>query len=239
MTWTNADRNSQWLNAPDNSNSRLSHSLFLTNSSASRKVFHFCCFSKKIIMKKKTLLMKPFPRRPTLPSRDVFFSERVSKTLKEELVERDPMFRWHISVLLLPRGVKTSVQALFPFSPEQWLCWTARLLGPSSPWSSVKTKEYWRLFDVQLPSSRIIQNIVKNKISCPHATDYVTNKENQPGSRILFIYRDNNNHKSLELVPKKLQIKLFRFTKSCELLVHRGLFQPTSHNGTPMLFRFL
>ena len=29
-------------------------------------------------------------------------------------------------------------------------------------------------------------NMVKNKITCPQAADYVTNKKNQPGSRILF-----------------------------------------------------
>ena len=29
-------------------------------------------------------------------------------------------------------------------------------------------------------------NTMKNKITCPHAADYVTTKKNQPGSRILF-----------------------------------------------------
>lgn len=68
----------------------------------------------------------------------------------------------------------------------------------------------------------------------PYAADYATNKKNQPGSRIVFSLRYSNNHNSLELVPKKLKITLLRFTKSCELVVHRHLFQSTSQSHTFM-----
>ena len=60
-------------------------------------------------------------------------------------MEWDPVFRWHISVLLLLRAVKMSAQVLLPFSQGRWLCWTARLLYPSSPWSKEKIKEHWHL----------------------------------------------------------------------------------------------
>ena len=60
----------------------LTFSLPIFNYLISLKTFSIFALSAKNNNIKILLLMKPFFRRPVLRSRDVFFSERVSKALK-------------------------------------------------------------------------------------------------------------------------------------------------------------